>query len=98
VRLRNAGDDARNPVRTGEDGPRGHAIRTAADVRRVLAQEIEHVRTNPDLDPLRKAGLLAQLARVALRAIELSTLEARVEAVEAALRLRKDSRPSKEER
>ena len=98
MRLRNASDDARDPARNGQDGPRGHAVLTATDVRRVLAQEIEHVRTNPDLDPLRKAGLLAQLARVALRAIELSTLEARVEAVEAALRLRKDHQPSKEER
>ncbi len=87
-----------DPARNGQGGPRGDAVLTAADVRHVLAEEIEHVRTNPDLDPLRKAGLLAQLARVALRAIELSNLEARVEAVEAALRLRKDHQPSKEER
>jgi len=98
VRPRNAGRDARDPVRTGHDGLGRDAVLTATDVRRVLAQEIEHVRTNPDLDPLRKARLLAQLAHVALRAIELSTLEARVEAVEAALRLRKDHQPSEQER
>ena len=51
---------------------------------------------NPDLDPVRKAGRLAQLARVALRAIETATLEARMEAVEAALRLRKDNQTQKE--
>jgi len=51
---------------------------------------------NPDLDPLRVAGQLAQLARVALRAIELANLEARVQAVEAALRLRKEDQTFKE--
>jgi hypothetical protein len=87
-----------------EDGrPRAHprtgdpqAIRTAADVRRLVSEQITELTTNPDLDPVRKAGRLAQLARVALRAIEVATLEARVEAVEAALRLRKDDQTRKE--
>ncbi len=38
-------------------------IQTAADVRRLLAAEIEDVTAHPDLDPLRKAQVLAQLAR-----------------------------------
>jgi hypothetical protein len=64
----------------------------------MLGEQMEYLRANPDLDPFRRAGLLAQLASVALRAIELSTLEARVEAVEAALRIRKNHHSSKEER
>jgi hypothetical protein len=69
-------------------GPR-QQIRTPADVRRVLATEIESVAANPDLDPVRKARILAQLARAALRAMELETLDARVEAIESALKFRK---------
>jgi hypothetical protein len=94
VRPRSAGNDARDPARNGQGGPRGDAVLTAADVRRVLTGEIESLRTNPDLDPLRRAGMIAQLASVALRAIELSTLDARVEAVDAVLRLRKHYQPS----
>ena len=72
------------------------AIRTAADVRRLLSEQITLLGLNPDLDPLRKAQQIAQLARVALHAIETATLEARVEAVEAALRLRKETLTRKE--
>jgi hypothetical protein len=84
VRPQNTADAARDPART----PRGGAVQTAADVRRLLGEELEHLTANPDLDPLRKAHALAELTRVALRAIELGTLEARVEAIEAVLRLR----------
>ena len=76
MRPRNPRNDARDPARNEQGGPRRDAVRTAADVRRVLSEEIEYLRTNPDLDPLRKAGLLVQLASVALRAIEQSTNEA----------------------
>jgi hypothetical protein len=96
VRRRRAVDAARDPACHGQDGPRGHVVQTAADVRRVLAEEIAQLTANPDLEPLGKAGRLAQLARVALRAIELANLEARVEAVEAVLRLRKDEQLFKE--
>jgi len=58
-------------------------------VRRLLATEIESVAANPDLDPVDKARILAQLGRVALRAMELETLGARVEAIESALKFRK---------
>jgi hypothetical protein len=47
------------------------------------------VTTNPDLDPLRAAQQVAQLARVALHAMELDTLNARVEAIEATLKIRR---------
>jgi len=72
------------------------AIRTAADVRRLVSELITQLTVNPDLDPLQKAGRLAQLAQVALRAIEVATLEARVDAMEAALRLQQNNQTSKE--
>jgi len=70
-------------------------VQTAADVRRVLATELESVTANPDLDPLRKAHVVAQLAREVLHAIELANLEARVEALQAALKVRSHP-PTKE--
>lgn len=87
-------DDGRAQAhpRAGDPKP----VETAADVRRLLAAQITQLTANPDLDPLRKARQLAQLARVTLRAIELATLAARVEAVETALRFRKNEKTFKE--
>jgi len=65
-----------------------HGVQTAADVRRRLAAEIEAVTAHPDLDPLRKAQVLAQLAREVLHAIKLANMDARIEALEAALKVR----------
>jgi hypothetical protein len=76
--------------------PNRHPVRTPADVRHVLATEIERVAANPDLDPIRKAQTLAQLTRVALRAMELETLEARVQAIESTLKFRKEARAQEE--
>ena len=69
-----------------------HPVRTPADIRHVLATEIERVAANPDLDPSRRAHSLAELTRVALRAMELETLEARVQAIESTLKIRKEDR------
>lgn len=82
--------DAPDPGRNEQNEQRGRAVETAADVRQVLAEEIENVRTNPDLDPLEKGRLIAQLAIAALRAIEMSNVEARVEAIEVMLKRRKN--------
>jgi hypothetical protein len=87
-------DGGRAGPHPGADEP--PLVQTAADVRSLLAAQITLLTANPDLDPLRKAGQLAQLARVALRAIELDNLEARMEAVETVLRLRKDDQARKE--
>ena len=77
---------------TSDSRPNRHSVRTPADVRRVLATEIERVAANPDLDSIRKAQVLAQLTRVALRAMELETVEARVQAIESTLKFRKEAR------
>jgi hypothetical protein len=71
-------------------GSNGLQVRTAADVRHLLVAEIESLTANPDLDPIAKARILAQLMAVALRAIERETLEARVEAIEATLKIRNE--------
>ena len=66
----------------------GLQVRTAADIRRLLVAEIESLSANPDLDPIGKARVLAQLMAVTLRAIDREVLEARVEAIEATLKIR----------
>jgi len=71
----------------------GLQVRTAADIRRLLVAEIESLSANPDLDPIGKARVLAQLMAVTLRAIDRETLEARVEAIEATLKIR-NKKPS----
>ena len=88
--------DPHGSARHGQDRPRGRVVETAADVRQLLAEEIARMSAHPDLEPLRRARAVAQLARAALQAIELGTLAARLEAVEAALKLRKDK--TKEDR
>ena len=87
-------DAGRARAHPGTGAPQ--SVQTAADVRSLVAAQIAQLTANPDLDPLRVAGQLAQLARVALRAIELASLEARVQAVETVLRLRKDDETLKE--
>ena len=67
-------------------------------MRRVLATEIERVAADPDLDPSRRAHSLAELTRVALRAMELETLEARVQAIESTLKFRKEAQAQEETR
>ena len=84
-------DDGRDR-HPGAGHPRG--VQTPADVRRLLADQISQLTANPDLDPLRKAGQLALLARVTLQAMEIESLDGRVEAIETVLRRRKE-RPAR---
>jgi hypothetical protein len=84
------GNDTRQLARKEQVGADGLTVQTAADVRRVLAEQITQLTANPDLDPARKARLLAQLAPATLRAIEVATLEGRVAAIETALQRRTD--------
>jgi AmiR/NasT family two-component response regulator len=71
-----------------EPGRNQLRVQTAADVRRMLATQIETVTANPDLDPIRKAHVIARLACIASRAIELDDLRERVESIETTLRSR----------
>jgi len=87
---RDGSHDTRELACKDQVGAVGHVVQTAADVRRVLGDQIAQLTANPDLDPARKAGLLAKLAPIALRAIEDATLEARIAAIEAVLQARTD--------
>jgi hypothetical protein len=90
-RLTEDGCDQTHP---GADHP--PAVKTPADIRRLLADQISQLTANPDLDPLRKARLLTQLAGVTLRAMEIESLDGRVEAIETVLRRRKERAARKE--
>ncbi len=83
------------PARKIDAPSNRQGVQSAADVRRLLSAEIEAVTAHPDLDPLRKAHVLAQLGREVLHAIKLDHLEARVEALEATLKVRSHP-PTKE--
>jgi hypothetical protein len=57
----------------------------------VVGEQINAVRADACTDPTEKARILGMLSSVALRAIEAKDLDARLEAVERVLKLRKDS-------
>lgn len=65
------GTDAADAAPNGQDRPRGRAEQTIAHVRQLRA-EME-MRSHPDLDPIRKARALGQLAHEALQAIDLDS-------------------------
>lgn len=73
-------------------------VQSPADVRRLLAMEIENVKANPDLDPIQKARVIAPLARAVLHAMELENLDARVEAIQSALKRRKAAQAQEDSR
>jgi hypothetical protein len=58
--------------------------------------EIVHLTAQPNLDPLKRARAVADLARVHLLAIKVSSIEGRMAALEETLKWRTDRR--KEER
>jgi hypothetical protein len=64
-------------------------LKTAADVVRLLEEQVAAVRDEPDVGTLEKARTIGYLAGVALKAIEAGNLAARIEALEAILKARK---------
>ena len=79
-------------------GRRGGAVETAADVRRIVADTIENLMADADLDPLQRGRVVARLAGVQLQAIELANLDARLTAIEAVLKVRNDIQKEEEKR
>jgi hypothetical protein len=63
-------------------------LRTAADVLRLLEEQVEAVRAEQQAGTLEKARAIGYLAGVALKAIDAGNLAARVEMLEAVLRQR----------
>ena len=70
--------------------PMEFRLKTAADVLCVLEEQVGAVRSAPKLSVTERARTVAYLASVALRTIEAGDMAARLEALEAALRRRKE--------
>jgi hypothetical protein len=64
-------------------------LKTARDVLALLEEQVNAVRDEPKAGTLEKARTVGYLAGVALKAVEVADLSARVEAVERVLKRRK---------
>lgn len=85
-RTRRAGDDCTTPCTTPVPLP--FRLQTAADVLALLGEQVEAVRGEQEAGTLEKARTVGYLAGIALRAIEAGNLAARLEVLEAVLKLR----------
>src|SRR5687768_17321865 len=63
-------------------------VNSPADLVRVLAEQVNAVRADVKAGPVERARTVGMLAAVALRAIEAGETQARLDAVERALRIR----------
>lgn len=66
-------------------------LKTAADVLALLSEQIVTVRSDDESTALERARVIGYLGSVALKAIEAGDLAARLEAVEMALKLRRNA-------
>ena len=64
-------------------------LRTARDVLALIEEQINAVREEPEAGTLEKARTTGYLAGIALKAVEVADLSARVEALERVLKRRK---------
>jgi hypothetical protein len=79
--------ESRPPMRLVRPEPL--PLAAPADVLAVIEEQVNAVRADPLADPAEKARTLGFLSSVALRAFEARDLDARLEAVERVLKLRK---------
>jgi hypothetical protein len=85
-RTRRAGDCCTTPGTTPL--PLAFRLKTAADVLRLLEEEVEAVRAEPEAGTLEKARTIGYLAGISLKAIEAGNLAARIEMLEMVLKQR----------
>ncbi len=64
-------------------------LKTARDILALLEEQVNAVRDEPEAGTLEKARAVGYLAGVALKAVEVADLSARVEAVERVLKKRR---------
>ena len=64
-------------------------LKTARDVLALIEEQVNAVRDEPEAGTLEKARAVGYLAGIALKAVEVADLSARVEAVERVLRGRR---------
>ena len=69
--------------------PADFRLQTARDVLDLISEQVQAVREEKEAGTLEKARCIGYLASVALKAVEVSELADRVEAVEKALKSRK---------
>lgn len=84
--------------RAGERGTPGGTLlplpfrlRTAQDVLALLAEQVEAVRQDPEAETLEKARVIGYLCGIALKAVEVADLSARIEALETVLKERRSA-------
>jgi hypothetical protein len=87
-RLRRAGDTCTTPVHPAI--PADLRLKTAADVLELLRGQVAAVLAAPDCTTLERARTVGYLATITLKAIEVGDVAARLEAVEAVLKQRRD--------
>lgn len=85
-RTRRSGDRRTTPVHPPLPLPT--RLRTAADVLELLQEQTGLVRADADLGTAERARVVGYLAGVALKAIEVGSLAARLEELEAVLKQR----------
>ncbi len=85
-RTRRAGDQCSTPVHPAI--PIEVRFRTAADVVKVLEEQVGAVKADTTLGTTDRARTIGYLASVGLRAIEAGNLAARIEALESVLKNR----------
>lgn len=85
-RLRRAGE-AQTPGQTLMPLP--FRLKTAADVLALLEEQVTAVRSDQTLTTVERARTVGYLAGISLKAIEAGDLAARIEDLEASLKLRK---------
>ena len=88
-RMRRCGDGCTTPSTTHI--PAEFRLRRAADVLLLLEEQVDAVRRDLKAGALEKARCIGYLAGISLKAIEAGDLSARLEAVEAVLKRRKES-------
>ncbi len=71
--------------------PAEFRLQTAADVLALVEEQVAAVRSDAEAKTLEKARTIGFLAGVALKAVEAGNVAARLEAVEVALKRRKQS-------
>ncbi len=81
---RAGGQTARQPLI-----PLPMRLKTARDVLALIEEQVNTVRDEPEAGTLEKARTVGYLAGIALKAVEVADLSARVEAVERVLRGRR---------
>jgi hypothetical protein len=85
-RIRRAGDDCTTP--STAPVPLPFRLQTAADVLEMLEHQVTAVSDDGKVGTVEKARTIGFLCSIALRAIEAGNLAARIEALEAVLKVR----------